>query len=155
MTFAEAPRLDVLFAPGGGGQIAACDDAETIDFVRGCNARWTTSACTGALILGVAGLLRGYRAATHWAFMDLLPLVGATPVHERVVTDRDRITGGGVTAGIDIALAIAAELAGRDAADRIALQLEYGPPRADLVDGVRASLAARYAQREAQLRRSG
>jgi cyclohexyl-isocyanide hydratase len=111
--------------------------------------------------LGAAGLLRGYRAATHWAYMDLLPLVGAIPVDERVVVDRNRITSGGVTAGIDAALAIAAEAAGRAVAERIALQLEYDPapahaghPRtADpaLVAETRKKLADRHAERAAQL----
>ncbi|MDQ3334831.1 MAG: DJ-1/PfpI family protein [Myxococcota bacterium] len=155
-TFASAPAFDLVFVPGGGGQIAATDDAETLDYLRTCatRAKWMTSACTGALLLGAAGLLRGYRAATHWAFMDLLPLVGATPVGERVVVDRDRITGGGVTAGIDIALAIVSLLAGTEAAERICLQLEYGPiDNPALVSEVRAKLAGRYAEREAQLRR--
>jgi cyclohexyl-isocyanide hydratase len=155
-TFASAPAFDLVFVPGGGGQIAATDDADTLAYLTACatRAKWMTSACTGALLLGAAGLLRGYRAATHWAFMELLPLVGATPVNERVVVDRDRITGGGVTAGIDIALAIVSVLAGTREAERICLQLEYGsvdnPP---LRDEVRARLAGRYAEREAQLRR--
>jgi cyclohexyl-isocyanide hydratase len=155
-TFASAPAFDLVFVPGGGGQIAATDDAETLAYLRTCatRAKWMTSACTGALLLGAAGLLRGYRAATHWAFMELLPLVGATPVNERVVVDRDRITGGGVTAGIDIALAIVSVLAGTEAAERIALQLEYGASdNVPLKQDVRAKLAGRYAEREAQLRR--
>jgi cyclohexyl-isocyanide hydratase len=165
-TFDDVPPIDLLFVPGGFGQIAATDDTATITWLRaaGGNARWIASACTGALLLGAAGLLRGYRAATHWAFMDLLPLVGAIPVAQRVVVDRDRITGGGVTAGIDIALTIAAEVAGRGAAEQIQLQLEYDPQppfRAghpsvaapELVARARAGVATRYAEREAQLRR--
>ena len=155
-TFASAPEFDVVFVPGGSGQIAATEDNVTLDYLRTCatRANWMTSACTGALLLGAAGLLDGYRAATHWAFMELLPIVGATPVHERVVVDRDRITGGGVTAGIDIALAIVAELAGAPAAERIALELEYGTSdNAALRADVRRQLAPRLAQREAQLRR--
>jgi cyclohexyl-isocyanide hydratase len=155
-TYASAPAFDLVFVPGGRGQIAAIDDGETLDYLRACatRAKWMTSACTGALLLGAAGLLRGYRAATHWAFMDLLPIVGATPVKERVVVDRDRITGGGVTAGIDIALAIVSVLAGTEAAERICLQLEYGSvDNAALEADVRARLADRYAEREAQLRR--
>ena len=152
-TFADAPALDILFAPGGAGQIAFCDDADSIAYVRATKAKWITSACTGALILGVAGHLRGYRAATHWAFMELLPLVGATPINQRVVIDRDRITGGGVTAGIDIALAIVAQIHGKDVADLIAIQLEYGPLNQHLVTGVRAALEERYSEREAQLKR--
>jgi cyclohexyl-isocyanide hydratase len=120
-----------------------------------------TSACTGALLLGACGLLRGYRAATHWAYMDLLPLVGATPVEERVVVDRNRITSGGVTAGIDMALRVIVETAGRAVAEAIALNLEYDPqpvlpghPRTadtQLVDGIRERLAVRYEERRAQL----
>lgn len=153
----DATHFDLVFVPGGVGQIAATDDAATLDWLRTCarRAKWMTSACTGALLLGAAGLLEGYRAATHWAFMDLLPLVGAIPTHERVVIDRDRITGGGVTAGIDIALAIVATIAGQPAADRIALQLEYPYRAVDpaMRDDLRARMAPRYAQREAQLRR--
>ncbi|MGE5182273.1 MAG: DJ-1/PfpI family protein, partial [Acidobacteriota bacterium] len=93
-TFSDVRAADVVFAPGGHGQIAAIDDGVTVPWLRevGAHARYATSACTGALLLGAAGLLRGYRAATHWAFMDLLPLVGAIPTDERVVSDRDRIT---------------------------------------------------------------
>ncbi len=164
-TYHEVRAADVVFAPGGYGQIAAIDDGVTVPWLRevGGRARYATSACTGALLLGAAGLLRGYRAATHWAFMELLPLVGATPVDERVVIDRDRITGGGVTAGIDIALAIALQLAGTDVAARIALQLEYDPrpaypghPRTadpELVAATRARLAKRHEERRAQLER--
>ena len=159
-TFDDVATCDLLFVPGGYGQIAAIDDAATLAFVRraGASARWVTSACTGAFVLGAAGLLRGYRAATHWAFMDLLPLVGAAPVHERVVVDRDRITGGGVTAGIDIALAIAEHAVSREVADAIRVQLEYAPPPqpppdAALVARIRAKLEPRHAERRAQLDR--
>jgi cyclohexyl-isocyanide hydratase len=155
-----AASYDILFVPGGYGQIAANDDAETLAFVGrvGRDARWVTSACTGALVLGAAGLLRGYRAATHWAFMDLLPLVGAEPVHERVVIDRNRVTGGGVTAGIDIALAIAERACSCEVADTIRVQLEYipapePPPRPELYDRVRGLVATRHAERRAQLER--
>ena len=100
-----------------------------LDFVatRGERAAWVTSVCTGALVLGAAGLLRGYRATTHWLSLELLPALGATPVEARVVRDRNRITGGGVTAGIDFALSLVAEMRGRDVAERIALMLEYAP----------------------------
>jgi cyclohexyl-isocyanide hydratase len=165
-TFAELPRVDVLFVPGGVGQIEACEDSATIDWLRSvaADARYVTSACTGALLLGCAGLLRGYRATTHWAFLDLLALCGATPVDERVVIDRNRITGGGITAGIDAALTIAAELAGRDVAEAIQLELEYNPAppfraghpsvaRPELVQRARAKTAARHAQRAELLRR--
>src|SRR4029079_9864677 len=90
-------------------------------------ASWITSVCTGALILGAAGLLKGYRATTHWLSLDLLPLVGAIPVKERVVMDRNRITSGGITAGIDIALFLVSEIAGRERAEVIALMMEYIP----------------------------
>ncbi|HET7504890.1 MAG TPA: DJ-1/PfpI family protein [Kofleriaceae bacterium] len=165
-TFDEIGEVDLVFAPGGVGQIAAGEDAATIDWLRraGRAARWVTSACTGALLLGVAGLLDGYRAATHWAFLDLLPLVGAIPVSERVVVDRNRITGGGVTAGIDVALRIAEQVSGRAVAEQIQLQLEYDPHPAlraghpdvappELVARTRARLAGRHAERKAQLER--
>src|SRR5437588_324690 len=95
--------------------------------VRGERARWVTSVCTGALLLGAAGLLRGYRATTHWLSLDLLPLFGAIPVKERVVIDRNRITGGGVTAGIDFGLVVARDLFGAAVAEEIQLLLEYDP----------------------------
>jgi len=114
--------------------------------------------------LGAAGLLRGYRATTHWAFLPLLARLGATPVEERVVVDRDRITAGGVTSGIDFGLRVVAEIAGADLARRIELYLEYDPappfgcghPRrapAEIVAAVRAELAQRYARREEQIAR--
>lgn len=163
-TFTTVPAIDLLFVPGGWGQVAATEDKETIDWIRttGERARWVTSACTGSLLLGAAGLLEGYRAATHWAFMDLLPLVGAIPTAKRVVIDRNRMTSGGVTAGIDIALTIVTEVAGREAAEMIQLQLEYDPEppfrsghpnvaRPELVAKVRERVAARWAERKAQL----
>ena len=105
------------------------EDAETLEFLkaRAPNARWITSVCTGALVLGAAGLLRGYKAATHWASMDLLPLLGAEPVESRVVMDRNRITGGGVTAGIDFGLIVAQILWGQDTAELLQLGTEYDP----------------------------
>lgn len=126
---ADCPPLDMLFVPGGPGQIALMDDAEIIGFLQaqGQGARWVTSVCTGALLLGAAGLLCGYKAATHWLAMDQLALFGAQAVHERVVIDRNRITGGGVTAGIDFGLSIAALLHGDDLAQRTQLGLEYNP----------------------------
>lgn len=165
-TFDELRDVDVLFVPGGAGQIEACEDTATIDWLRavGEAAQYVTSACTGALLLGAAGLLRGYRATTHWAFHDLLPLVGATPVDERVVIDRNRITGGGITAGIDAALRIAEIVAGRDAAEAIALEMEYNPAppfaaghpsvaRPELVEAARAKTAKRHAQRAELLKK--
>jgi cyclohexyl-isocyanide hydratase len=165
-TFREAPPIDLLFAPGGAGQIDAAEDAETLAWIAttGERARWVTSSCTGSLLLGCAGLLRGYKAATHWAYMDLLPLVGAIPTNKRVVIDRNRITSGGVTAGIDIAHTIAEEIAGRALAEAIQLGLEYDPSppfraghpnvaRPELVAETRTRLARRYEQRREQLMR--
>ncbi|KVK94241.1 DJ-1/PfpI family protein [Burkholderia territorii] len=128
-TFDDCPPLDVICVPGGIGINDLLLDAETIAFVqrRAAAARYVTSVCTGALLLGVAGLLRGRRATTHWAFHSLLAPLGAVPVHERVVRDGNLITGGGVTAGIDFALTIAAELAGDEEAQSIQLALEYAP----------------------------
>jgi cyclohexyl-isocyanide hydratase len=128
-TLAGCPALDVLFVPGGQGQMALMRDEEILGFLRaqGRSARYVTSVCTGALLLGAAGLLEGYEAATHWAFMELLPIYGARPVRRRVVVDRNRITGGGVTAGIDFGLRLAAELAGENVAKAIQLGLEYDP----------------------------
>ncbi|KVD33154.1 DJ-1/PfpI family protein [Burkholderia ubonensis] len=128
-TFADCPPLDVICIPGGTGITDLLSDRETIDFVRerSAAARYVTSVCTGALLLGAAGLLRGRRATTHWTFHALLEPLGAVPVRERVVRDGNLITGGGVTAGIDFALTIAAELAGDDEAQAIQLELEYAP----------------------------
>ncbi len=128
-TFAGAPDLDVLCVPGGWGVTAMLENAELLTFLRdrGAGARYVTSVCSGALLLGAAGLLRGYRASTHWMSLDLLPLLGARPVAERVVIDRNRITGGGVTAGIDLALVIASELFGVRIAQEIQLAIEYDP----------------------------
>lgn len=128
-TFADCPRVDLLCVPGGFGVEQALDDEETMRFIRtaGGSARYVTSVCTGAFLLGAAGLLRGKRATTHWAYHHLLPLVGAIPVSERVVRDGTTITGGGVTAGIDFALSIASEVAGEDVARTIQLAIEYDP----------------------------
>ena len=122
--------LDVLFVPGGtSGTFAMMDDDEILSFLadRGGRARYVTSVCTGSLVLGAAGLLNGYHATSHWRFRDLLPMFGATPVEDRVVTDRNRITGGGVTAGIDFGLVIASRLRGRPAAEVLQLYNEYDP----------------------------
>jgi cyclohexyl-isocyanide hydratase len=118
MALSEAPDLDILFIGGGAGSTKLMNDAEVISFVatQGQRARYVTSVCSGALVLGAAGLLRGYKATTHWAAMDVLPLLGATPVHQRVVFDRNRITGGGVTAGIDFAMAVIAAVWGEEQA---------------------------------------
>ena len=128
-TFADCPRLDVICVPGGGGQVALMTDPETLDFLRdqAATARYVTSVCTGSLVLGAAGLLKGYRSACHWAWREMLADFGAIPVAERVVRDRNRISGGGVTAGIDFGLTVAAELAGEEIAKSIQLMLEYDP----------------------------
>ncbi len=128
-TLEDAPPLDVVCVPGGAGVNAVLEDDAALDWLaaQGGRARWVTSVCTGALALGAAGLLRGYLATTHWLSMDLLPIFGATPLAERVVVDRNRVTGGGVTAGIDFGLTLAARLAGDEVARRIALGLEYAP----------------------------
>jgi cyclohexyl-isocyanide hydratase len=110
----DAPAVDVLFVPGGTGINDLLVDDCILDYLAraGERAQFVTSVCTGSLVLGAAGLLRGYHAATHWRYMDLLPLVGAEPVDERVVSDGNRITAGGVTAGIDFALVVLAALRG-------------------------------------------
>jgi cyclohexyl-isocyanide hydratase len=127
--FASAPDLDIVCVPGGTGIVEAASDTATIDFLKrqGAQARLVTSVCTGALLLGAAGLLKGYRAATHWLSLDLLPLVGAIPVNDRVVKDRNRITSAGVTAGIDLALTLIGEVAGARQAGEIELLLQYDP----------------------------
>lgn len=131
MTLAECPRdLAILFVPGGmEGTLDAIRDGETLSFVadRGSRATWVTSVCTGSLVLGAAGLLRGYRATSHWVARDLLAQVGAEPVDERVVIDRNRATGAGVTAGIDFGLALVARLRGEKYARSIQLLAEYAP----------------------------
>src|SRR5271165_4305246 len=128
-SFEECPQLDVVCVPGGAGINALLTDEATIAFVRrqAEAARFVTSVCTGALLLGVAGLLKGKRATTHWASHDLIRRLGAIPVRDRVVRDGKLVTGGGVTAGIDFALTLMVELAGREAAEAIALNLEYAP----------------------------
>jgi cyclohexyl-isocyanide hydratase len=128
-SFADCPQLDVLCVPGGAGVNALMDDEATLAFVRrqAEGARFVTSVCTGALVLGAAGLLAGKQATTHWASHHLLETVGAVPVRARVVRDGGLMTGGGVTAGIDFALALIGELAGEEVAAAIELNLEYAP----------------------------
>lgn len=132
MTLDECPLLDVLFVPGGPGQVELMDDAAVLEFLakQGGQARYLTSVCTGSLLLGAAGLLKGYRAACHWMAREELALLGAIPVAERVVVDRNRISGGGVTAGIDFGLSLAAILRGETEAKAIQLAMEYNsaPP---------------------------
>lgn len=128
-TFNDCPPVDVLVVPGGFGVDDAMNDAELMGFVRreGARAKYVTSVCTGAFILGAAGLLKGRKATTHWAYHDELLKVGAIPRRARVVRDGNVFTGGGVTAGIDFAFTLAAELAGEAAAKAIQLGLEYDP----------------------------
>ncbi|MEG3136090.1 DJ-1/PfpI family protein [Rouxiella sp. T17] len=128
-TFDTCPPLDIICIPGGPGQIAIMDDEETLDFIRqqSQQARLVTSVCTGSLILGAAGLLQGYKATSHWASLDQLALLGAEPINQRVVRDRNRITGAGVTSGIDFALHVVAEIYGIETAKNIQLGMEYDP----------------------------
>lgn len=128
-TFADCPPLDVLCVPGGVGVNAVLGDAVALDFVRrqATTARYVTSVCTGALVLGAAGLLTGRRATTHWAAMEFLPAFGAIPVDARVVRDGRLFTAGGVTSGIDFGLTLVAELLGRLQAEAIQLSLQYAP----------------------------
>jgi cyclohexyl-isocyanide hydratase len=127
--FADSPELDVVCVPGGFGVSQAVADRETVAFVAAAasKARYVTSVCTGAFVLGAAGLLRGKRATTHWAYHALLSEVGAIPTAGRVVRDGQVITGGGVTAGIDFAFALMEEFSGADAARRVQVALEYDP----------------------------
>ncbi|HEY0327711.1 MAG TPA: DJ-1/PfpI family protein [Rhodopseudomonas sp.] len=126
---ADCPQLDVICVPGGAGADDLLGDEETLTFLRrqAKGARFVTSVCTGALVLGAAGLLRGYRATTHWSAIQHLSAFGAIPTPGRVCIDRNRITGGGVTAGIDFALTLAALLTDQTTAEAIQLALEYNP----------------------------
>src|SRR5215211_2532801 len=129
VTFADCPQLDVICVPGGFGTDDMINDEEMLGFLRkqADGARYVTSVCTGSLVLGAAGLLRGYRAATHWTAMEYLASFGAIPTKTRVCVDRNRVTGGGVTAGIDFALTLVSLLADRQTAEAIQLRLEYNP----------------------------
>jgi cyclohexyl-isocyanide hydratase len=129
ITFADCSQLDVICVPGGRGSDDMVNDEETLGFLRkqAKLAKYVTSVCTGSLVLGAAGLLRGYRATTHWTAMEFLPSFGATPVKTRVCVDRNRVTGGGVTAGIDFALTLVSILVDRPTAEAIQLRLEYNP----------------------------
>ena len=165
-TLDNAPPLDVLFVAGGPGVSAAMEDGKVLEFLRrqADKAKFVTSVCTGSLLLGAAGLLKGYRATAHWMSLDLLPFFGAVALPDRVVIDRNRITGGGVTSGIDCALVIAGELVGSDAAKKIQLMIEYNPAppfdcghpsKADpaLVESVRNAMAPMQAARREQAER--
>ncbi|WP_298261650.1 DJ-1/PfpI family protein [Bradyrhizobium sp.] len=162
----EAPPLDVLHVPGGFGQEALMEDAEVLAWIRqqAAGACRIFSVCTGALICGAAGLLRGRRATTHWASFHLLPLFGAIPVNERVVVDGSYVFAAGVTAGIDGALRLAAELRGEDAAKAIQLYMAYAPEPpfnsgtpetapARILQQARDSVRGITAQRETSARR--
>jgi cyclohexyl-isocyanide hydratase len=129
VTREACPPLDLLFIPGGAGVNAVIQDDAWLDFIaaQGAQAKWVTSACTGSLALGAAGLLKGYKATTHWMNLAMLGPCGAIVTKERVVVDRNRLTGGGVTAGIDLALRVAAEVAGDETAKSIQLYIEYNP----------------------------
>ncbi len=164
---ADAPRLDVLHVPGGFGQEASMEDEQVLTWLerQASGARSVFSVCTGALLCGAAGLLRGRRATTHWASFHLLPLFGAIPVNERVVVDGSWVFAAGVTAGIDGALRLAAELRGDDAARAIQLHMVYAPePPFDgrtpetappaMLENARQSVASITAQREATARRA-
>jgi cyclohexyl-isocyanide hydratase len=163
-TFANCPALDLICVPGGvKGVIGAIGDRETVDFVRrqASTAKYVTSVCTGAFVLGVAGLLKGRRATTHWAYTELLPLVGATHEKARIVQDGNLFTAGGVTAGVDFGLSIAAEIAGDTAARTIQLGIEYDPaPPFDsghpdrAPEAIKSALSDRYEKARSTLRDS-
>jgi len=161
-TFANCPPLDLICVPGGvSGVVGAIGDRETVEFVRrqAGTAKYVTSVCTGAFVLGVAGLLQGRRATTHWAYTDLLSLVGATYEKARVVKDGNVITAGGVTSGIDFGLSVVAEIAGETTARAIQLGIEYDPaPPFDsghpdrAPAAVKSALSARYEKANSALR---
>ena len=155
-TYADCPQLDVIVVPGGPGQQDLMEDAATLDFLRrqARGASYVTSVCTGSLVLGAAGLLKGKRATCHWAALDHLKALGAIPVGERVVVDGTTVTGAGVASGLDFGLALAAELEGEDVAREIQLQIEYDPaPPFDSGSPSRAApeLVARLRRRLAPL----
>jgi cyclohexyl-isocyanide hydratase len=154
ITFADCPQLDVICVPGGLGTDDMINDAEMLDFLRrqAKEATYITSVCTGSLVLGAAGLLQGYRAATHWTAMEFLAAFGAKPAKTRVCVDRNRITGGGVTAGIDFALTLVSILVDRATAEAIQLRLEYNPAppfNAGSPDTAPPELLARIRERNA------
>jgi cyclohexyl-isocyanide hydratase len=161
-TFTNCPPLDLICIPGGvSGVIGAIGDRETVEFVRAQagTAKYVTSVCTGAFVLGVAGLLKGRRVTTHWAYTNLLSLLGATYEKGRVVKEGNLITAGGVTAGIDFGLSVVAEIAGETTARAIQLGIEYDPaPPFDsghpdrAPAAVKSALSERYAKANAALR---
>jgi cyclohexyl-isocyanide hydratase len=153
---ADCPDLDVLCVPGGGGILPLLGDDSVLDFLRAkaATSRYVTSVCTGALVLGAAGLLRGYRATTHWQSWELLSVFGAFPEHKRVVVDRNRVTAAGVSSGIDMALTLAGMLWGDGVAQEIQLGMEYAPaPPYAAGDAANASPAVVAALRERNAKR--
>ena len=128
-TFDTSPQVDLLFVPGGRGIFEAIQNNRLLNFLKqqAVDAKYITSVCTGSLVLAAAGLLNGYKATTHWLSLDLLKLFNVEVTEERVVTDRNRITGGGVTAGIDFGLSVVAKIYGENAAKEIQLMMEYDP----------------------------
>ena len=164
LTLAESGQFDLLCVPGGYGCSAVMNDEETLGWLRrqAPGLKWLTSVCTGSLILAAAGLLKGRRAACHWAWGDYLPLFDAEFVAERTVFDGNIITAGGVTSGIDFAFRVLDHLHGADVAATIRLALEYDPEsheggtpataRADIVANVRAITAQRLGHRDAEMR---
>jgi cyclohexyl-isocyanide hydratase len=166
-TFADCPQADILCMPGGAGQIDLMEDREVLDFLRrqAEHAAYVTSVCTGSLVLAAAGLLTGYRATCHWLSLNQLEYFGVVAVAERVVVDRNRMTGAGVTSGIDFALALVARIFGADRAKAIALSMEYDPKppfpggsvtntEPKIIEAVRAETAKFQAEREIVARRS-
>ncbi|ARQ01393.1 DJ-1/PfpI family protein [Pseudorhodoplanes sinuspersici] len=167
MRFADCTALDLICVPGGPGQIDLMDDKETLNFLSRIapSCQLVTSVCTGSLVLAAAGLLNGYRATCHWSSIDQLRLLGAIPTAERVVKDRNRVTGAGVTSGIDFALTVVADLFGEQTAQEIQLQMEYDPeppfragsPRSApeaVVEAMREKIAPFIARRRAATERA-
>jgi cyclohexyl-isocyanide hydratase len=168
VTYADCPQLDVVMVPGGPGQQDLMEDTIVLEFLQrqAHTAKYVTSVCTGSLVLGAAGLLKGKRATSHWAAIEHLKLLGAIPVSEKVVIDGNIITGAGVTSGIDFALVVAAILEGEDVARQIQLQIEYDPAppfnsgspntaAPEMVATVRSRLAALNEQRREVAARVG
>jgi cyclohexyl-isocyanide hydratase len=168
VTYETCPPLDLIMVPGGPGQQKLMEDEATLGFLRrqAASATYITSVCTGSLVLGAAGLLKGKRATCHWSALEHLKLLGATPVSERVVVDGNIITGAGVTSGIEFGLTLAAILEGEQAAREIQLQIEYdpappfdcgSPKRApqDMVKRLQARGAKLYEERKAVAARVG
>lgn len=165
-TFANCPELDVICVPGGSGITEQMQDADTLDFLRrqASTAQYITSVCNGSLILGAAGLLQGRKSACHWLWKKYLSRFGAQPINARVVRDGKYMSGGGVTAGIDFAFTLAAELAGEEVAKSVQLALEYDPQPpfdcgtpekagVELIEQIYAKQGERIAKMEAMIER--